>query len=183
MDQTLPSDPMWATFRREHPEVTLVLLPPVAPPDLSDTEAPAPVMTTADDAPLVLDTLVRRVSLILEVLHLDAPDLDVAPHRGWRRIGNQVVQAQVSVRASATESTPSDREIIAIRLAQLGWTPEQRPDSEVVWIDAAAGELFVRVTVFDGIVSVRASGPRLTVGDEAATALVASVEGASANDD
>ena len=31
MDQPLPHDPMWATFRRDHPEVTLVLLPDAAP--------------------------------------------------------------------------------------------------------------------------------------------------------
>jgi len=182
MDQPFPSDPMWATFRREHPEVTLVLLPDEAPAATTDTasldeasdaaessseaEPPAEAEVTLDEAQACADALTRRVALIAQILQVDT-----APVPGWRGIGTAVVEPQASLRAPATESTPTDRELISLRLQQLGWKPEVRPESEVVWVDATAAEGFVRVTIFDGFVSVRATGDQLNVGALAAQEL------------
>lgn len=177
MDQPLPSDPMWAAFRRDHPEVTLVLLPDAVPPEAPEApEAADPSEpseqsdqspdASAEDAATVLDTLVRRVGLIAEMLHVSAE-----PTAGWRSVSEHTVQPQVSLRALATEDTPTDREILAMRLEQLGWAPQIRNESDVVWVDAATDDLLVRVTLFDGIVSIRATGPQLNVGTAVASHL------------
>ncbi|WP_152650562.1 hypothetical protein [Demequina aurantiaca] len=167
MDQPLPSDPMWATFRRDHPDVTLVLLPQDAShaPDESEP-ASAPATTTVDDAQRAFDTLQRRIALIAEMLHLNE-----TPRGTWRGIGDDAVEPQSSVRAPASGDTPTDREMLSFRLQQLGWKPEARNESEVVWVDATAERMFVRVTIFDGMVSIRATGEEMRVGAESASAL------------
>lgn len=165
---------MWATFRRDHPEVTLVLPPDAAPrePEATqeqrgpDDHTPA---VLAQEAASALDSLARRVMLIAEVLHVDEE-----PTTGWRGIGEHAVQPQASLRAPATDDTPTDRAVLGIRLEQLGWTPEVRNESDVVWIDATTDGLFVRVTIFDGIVTVRGSGATMHVGAETAAELIGS---------
>lgn len=174
MDQHLPSDPMWATFHREHPEVTLVLLPndedrAAVATDVSDASgdphAPAPGASVAD-AVSARDALVRRVRLVAEALRVAE-----APVARWRVIGDDVVEPQVSLRAATTADTPSESEFIELRLRQLGWRPRTRPESEVLWVDATADDLFVRVTIFDGIISLRATGAQLRVGADAVSDL------------
>lgn len=170
-------DPMWATFHREHPEVTLVLLPDVPHAGEGDGGSAAHGRSTAPEATVeqatgALDALMRRIGMLAEVLHLDQP-----PREGWRAVDRETVEPQASLRAPATEGTPTDRDVIAMRLEQLGWKPEVRAESQVVWVDAVAGDEFVRVTVIDGVVAIRSTGARLYVGREAAESLRGATHG------
>ncbi len=185
-----PSDPMWATFRAAHPEVTLVLLPEAPPRDADKLAAEAAEARAAeenaprvplDEAREAMAALRRRLALVAEMMGCPdanpganpSPDADSdATTGGWQRRGESRVRPQLQLRTAATESTPVDGELIAVRLGRLGWTAAHRPDRDVVWIDARAQDALMRVTVIEGWVTVRVTGAEILVDPVDAETLV-----------
>ena len=167
--QKTPRDPMWATFRAAHPEVTLVLLPDT-PPREPDTQAAGTAEVLAigasaprvplDEAHAAMEALTRKLALVAEMMQC----ADTSPTAGgWQPRDEALIRPQLQLRTPATESTPTDGELIAVRLGQLGWSAARRPDDTVVWVEGTTPDAFVRVTVIDGWVTVRMTGQSLVV--------------------
>lgn len=169
MDSTEPSDPMWATFRERHPDVNLVLLPGDG---AVEEPAPAPPATT-DEARDAAEALVRRVRLIGEMMGVPHD-----PVQGWARVPGGAYEPTVRLHGSAASEVSLDAEVIEHRLTQLGWQAKARPEPELVWVEGHAGEDFVRVTVVDGIVGVRARGSAVTLDDSAINELMGGADNA-----
>ena len=163
MGEAGPSDPMWATFRERHPEVNLVLLPEQTGPDVT---RPHPAASLAD-ARTAAATLTRRVRLIGELMGVPHD-----PVAGWSRLAGGSYAPTVRLHGSAQPDAPSDPQVIAHRLSQLGWSAQVRPEPELVWIEGHAGDDFVRVTVVDGLVGVRARGGAVSLDEADAAALL-----------
>lgn len=158
MENSAPGDPMWETFRERHPDVNLVLLPGDGAPD-PPPPAPPP---TIDDALAAAAALERRVRLVGEMLAVPHD-----PVLGWDRLPGGAYQPTARLNGSASADGPVDAEIIQHRLNQLGWNARVRPEPELVWVDGEAGEDFVRVTIVDGIVGIRATGARMSLDEDA----------------
>lgn len=162
-----PIDPMWATFRQAHPEVTLVLLPDVRP-EATLSPGGAVASDVAFDGPResleeardVMTTLSRRLALIADVMRC-ADGARVTG--GWQQQGEGLIRPQRQFRALATEQTPTDADMIVVRLTQLGWKATVRPDAALVWVEGTAQGAFARVTVVDGWVTVRMTGDVIAV--------------------
>lgn len=145
---------MWATVRERHPDVNIVLLPGQG--DATEPDPATPV--SRDEASEAAHSLVRRVTLIAELLGV-AND----PVAGWERIPGLRYQPTARLHGSASAETPTDAQVIQHRLTQLGWVATVRPESAVVWVDGETGNDFVRVTIVDGIVGVRATGAAMSL--------------------
>lgn len=165
-----PRDPMWATFRAAHPEVTLVLLPDPPPRESATLDAEDSEALTIEEAaprvPLeqareVMAALTRKLVLVAEMMQC----ADSNPTTGgWQLRGEASVRPQLQLRTPSTESTPVDGELIAMRLGRLGWNSALRPSDAVVWVEGTTPDALVRVTVIDGWVTVRMTGQAIVVG-------------------
>lgn len=123
--------------------------------------ATAVSVAEARDVAFSLERRVRLIGDILAVPH--------DPVLGWERVPGYAYQPTVRLNGSVSPDTPDDAEVIQHRLSQLGWDANVRPESELVWVDGKAGDDFVRVTVVNGIVAVRATGAPVGL-DQAAVA-------------
>jgi hypothetical protein len=175
-----PRDPMWATFRAAHPEVTLVLLPDAQASENAAVQAGDRAfdgvndnmsLVPLDEAREARVALERKLALAAEMMQCTEV---TATSGGWQSRGDSRVRPQLQLRTRATEATLRDAELIAVRLGQLGWNAIARPESKTVWVEGTIQDALVRVTVIDDWVTVRMTGHEIVVDPADAEHLIGS---------
>lgn len=139
-------DPFFSELRRKHPDVDVVLLPPVDPaPPAQPPATTGQAVATRRHALAVLDALWTRVGLTLD-----------PPAEAWWQQANPhlyrfVVKNAVTGLDAGTGPEVTGR--LARALLDLGWEPQPSPADQPALL-ARVGSLDVSVTGFDTAVSV-----------------------------
>ncbi len=151
------------TSQEQNRDTTVWILP-----DDGLEEEPLPVPSVSiDQARDASAALIEKVRLIGEVLGVRDD-----PESGWARTPSEDYRPTALLHVSATANTTTDVEVLAQLITQLGWDATARPSEDVVWVDGVAGADFVRVTVVDGMVRVRAEGAAVGLDEEAVNELM-----------
>ncbi|WP_426246713.1 hypothetical protein [Nocardioides sp. LHG3406-4] len=139
-------DPFFAELRRKHPDVDIVLLPPVdpAPPDLPPATI-GQALATRRHALAVVEALWGRIDRTLE-----------SPVQFWwpqadPRLQRYVVMAAIADLEEGETEAVTNR--IARALLDLGWQPQPSPADQPALL-ARVGSLDVKVTGHDSAVAV-----------------------------
>lgn len=139
-------DPFFSELRRAHPDVDVVLLPPVdpTPPDLPPATL-GQAISTRKHAIAVLDALWSRIGLTLDT-----------PAEAWWQQANPHLHRFVvknAVTGLEEGAGPAVTNQLARALLDLGWEPQPSPADQPSLL-ARVGSLDVRVTGYDTAVSV-----------------------------
>ncbi|MFC5179280.1 hypothetical protein [Nocardioides taihuensis] len=166
MDPHLAADPFWASVRRRHPDVDLVLLPPEPPPAGPPTDPRGD-----DEAAALVATARAAVEEAARTLRL--PLVAGAPPRAVVAFGTVEGTVVVRVRASARHvADPGLLARLREQLEQRGWHP-RRAEGEVARIAAGSDGLRIRASyaAASGAFLVEVASAPLAVGRERAAAL------------
>ena len=146
-------DPFFAELRRRHPDVDVVLLPPVDPsPPPQPPATTGQALATRRHAVAVLDALWDRVGLSLD------PPAEVWWQQADPHVYRFVVKNAVTGLEEGAGRAVTDQ--VARALLDLGWEPLPSPADQPALL-ARVGTLDVSVTGYDTAVAVEVTSDPL----------------------